>query len=1013
MTRITARNRRTFGYGTWDRIRTGIHRGLELTSKNLFPNPKFDRIKADGTLEFWGELLVPPKKRGRNIYIGRRNGVVTKQNDEGLIPLRAHTYLQDEVLIRGEEMPGKHALDTVLRAAAAKAEARNDAVRGYPADPNCQIAFVWITGNPRKRSRRMLTTAGPFSDPFPLAEGQTYTVDLPQRRPHEAITGIGILQKPPNGSTADAQLQEVIDIRRSMPSTKRMRGPYRKWGKAPTSNQTFQGAENKYPPLNRRWGNSPEGHDFHAGDALVSWQFEMEGGGWSANQETFTLNVANMKKNTAMFVHPKKLPRGSSRWRMMIKLHGTWQTAGRHTSGQGDGGLSKRQHAVIHTLNPEKWPKGQPLISAEYSEEDLTGIEPPDEEPAAPVVGGVARLAPGKHVVYVTDEYDDGESRPSKVDKVDIASGENLLVRFRDPLRRRQGQVLPNADLAERMPENVNRPLFWTIELGPQVNAGDLGWEIRESRGTATTQQIYARLDDFDTDPTVPMCLRYYVDMKRHGSGSVGVRVRYLNANKNTIGTGFATSRSDDGWIETTMGPSGNGYDFDWPAGTQYIDVLIVGQSTGGAPIDLDADIISLGLFVGETAPRKRLEDDTVKGGTDADEGPLPKAEDHGLDYPESAYAVVIENYAGAGINAVEYYAPWDTVQQERLLFEDFDVPVRGGQTYTLQVEVEGDGLENGCELFRGVWVDDEGEIVGQTNGINLPVGVPGRINGVVSKTITAPPYAAEWRARANTLGRGRLVVSKPQLERGAAATVWTSDYHPVGQVTQGFDTWCPGAPITASNGIMSAIKELYDIVARADDPEGTSVSARIAFKEELTDSWGPWFSSPAELTMFNIKRYVKIEVTLNASPDLQLSPELYEYGVEVERETATLLRGDGSEFHGGAHVLKMPALNYPANEEARRNRDGEESIIELFEASTPELNDIEILAFSRRGVEQMNRETSRGNRIFEIQFRGVRYRCRILSFKWDSEGREDENGRAIWRADGANGTVIDTRPMR
>ena len=1012
MTRVTARGSREFAFGVWDGVRRSIHDGLELTSKNEFPNSRFDQFKANGELEFWGEIYLPPRLRGKNVYVRRRGGRTTRQNIDGPISIRRHHVLVDEPLVNGGEPPGNHALDNVRRAPRPIAEAVGDPVRGYPADEDAQVGYVWIVGDPRLGRRRKLTNPSPPSDPFEIFEGQTYRVSLPRRVPVEAITGIGLLHKPPGRPYSDAFLQKIVNIRESVPDTVRLTTYLHGAGlRAPSDNETYVGREKRYPPLLDWFGRSPTGRDFTLNNALLAWQFWTEAG-WSAMQDAKTLDYDRDRNNTALYCQPRRVPWTAEAWRMVVKLSdGQWYTAGRQTQGQADGALPLGMPAILYTGNPDKWQDFSELIGVEYQTEDLTGVPAPDEELEVPEVGGEARLDPGRHTVFVSDVYDVGESRLSEADKVQVGTGQNLRVRLRDPLNRRYGNVLPNADLTERDPSNERNPLFWTRLIKPELTAGDDGWRIRDSRGLASTQE-YGESDPFPVNAGLPMTLRFHVAMIRRVGGSAGVRMRYLNASQNVVGTPDTVVASASGWLEATVGLAGNGYEQVWPAGTEFVQFEIVATPGGSPTIDLDANVFGLGLIVGEAAPRLRPVSEAIRGGNPQPEtGAVALAEDFDLAYPETSYGLVVQDYAGPGVNAIEYFGAWDTILQDRLLPLDFEVPVEENRTYTLQVQVEGRGLAPATRLLKGVFVGEDGAILSETGGIALGPNAAGRANGLKSESWTAPPGAVSWRATANTVGRGRLVFYKPQFERGNAPTAWTSDYRSPGRVTQIFELWCPGAGITDKNGMLSVVKDLYDIVARADDPAATAVSVRVAFKQRLSDAWGAWFSDPAALSWLDVKRFVKVEVTLSTADPL-VSPELYEYGVEVEREEAVLLRRDGSEFFGGVHVSDMPALGYPENEELRRSRYGGEELLETFRAREQVLEGMELTAYNRIGVEQVHAETAKGNRLFEIQFRRKRYVCRIVNIRFELQTKESPDGFGEWVAKSVDASVLEVKDL-
>ncbi|MDP9437694.1 MAG: hypothetical protein M3P49_02960, partial [Actinomycetota bacterium] len=210
-------------------------------------------------------------------------------------------------------------------------------------------------------------------------------------------------------------------------------------------------------------------------------------------------------------------------------------------------------------------------------------------------------------------------------------------------------------------------------------------------------------------------------------------------------------------------------------------------------------------------------------------------------------------------------------------------------------------------------------------------------------------------------------------------------------------------------------VKRVFDIVGRADEPANTSVAVRLSFKDRLNDpavTWGPAFSDPAAITYRDLRRYAKIEVTLNSADGIA-SPAVYEYGLEIERDAGVLLRGDGSEYYGGIIVDSMPAVSYPPNEQARRDRYGNPDFTELFRASgSKELKGLRLMAFRRGGVQPAHHDAARGPRKFRIEHNGLLYVVRILEMVFEIQGRETENGFGVWIADGVDAEVLKIREL-
>jgi hypothetical protein len=1014
--KLTARETKEFSFATRTNVKLARdNRSLELTSKNQFPNSRFARAEANGDLEFYGPIKLRTRKRGRNVYIRPKGGVAMRQNAY-LIPLYRTGYLQDEPLVEGEELPGQYALSNVLRAAQPRVTAVGDSERGYEVG-NYRNGYCWVLGDPTRGDKRILSLPSPTSAQFALTSQQTYRQLLPQSVPHEGITGIAMLQTPPGGTyPTQAYVQNIIDIRDFLPDSIRMIGPLIRKTLAPTTNETYIGALGRYDKLQRRFINSPVDRAFTLKDAELAWQFRTDVG-WSAMQDSEVLAFVDDRDDTAMRIRPERLPRLATHWRPLILLSdGLWYTWTDEEYGFSDGALPVGTAALLYTDNPDDWHDSSDLVEAIYQVEDLTGILAPEEPLEAPDLTAVVRLGAGTYDAYTTDVYSTGEeSRPSFKETAVLTTNQNLLVNFRDPKRKTDSGTIPNADLSERLANGL--PRYWTRDIAaPVVVPGDLGWEIRDTSNSASAR-IYATQVNIDVLAATPYALRFYVDILRYVNGAAGVRIQPLNSSFGAIGSPVDFTTTADGWVEKLLAPSGvTGVDFNWPSGTEYFTLRVIATPTASV-VNLDFDIKSLDMFPGYTTPRKRLDETTVSAGADELFEPIPVAENHTYDYPEGAYAVLVTDYVSAGINAIEYYASYDAELTERVLIEDFEVTVDPSTQYTLQVSVEAAGIPLvGTRLFRGVWLDEEGRIVGRTAGIPIvPGGTTGITSGVKSMVMTSPATARSWKCTSNTLGRGRLAVYKPQLEVGGSATAWSSDYNSPGTVTQIFETLCPGAPYLSRNGMLSAVKRVFAIVALANLPTNTNATVRVAFKYKLNDAayvWGPWFTDPEDITLIDVLPYAKVEVTLTSS-DLLDTPQLYEYGIKLERDVAVLLRWDGSEYYGGIHVQNMPAINYPSNEEVRRNRFGQSSFVELFTAArTRNLNGLELVAYNRRGVERAHRDAARGKRQFQIEHRGRLYVATILDLNFELDGKELPNGFGVWTARNVDAVLQEERDL-
>lgn len=1011
--KLTARETREFSFANRVNVKLARdNRSLELTSKNQLPNSRFARADANGDLEFYGPIKLRTRKRGRNVYIRPKGGVAMRQNAY-LIPLYRTGYLQDEPLIEGEELPGQYALSNVLRAAQPKVTAVGDSERGYEVG-NYRNGYCWVLGDPTRGDKRIFSLPSPSSAVFALTSQQTYRQLLPQSVPHEGITGIAILQTPPGGTyPAQAYVQNIVDIRGFLPDSVRMIGPLIRKRIAPTTNETYIGALGRYDKLQRRFVNSPVDRAFTLRDAELAWQFRTDVG-WSAMQDSEVLTFSADRDDTAMRIRPERLPRLAAAWRPVILLSdGLWYTWTDEEFGFADGSLPVGRAALLYTDNPDDWHDSSDLVEAIYQLEDLTGVLPPEEALEAPDLTAVARVGANTYDVYTTDVYSTGEeSRPSFKETATLTSTQNLLVNFRDPKRKTDSGTIPNADLSEHLANGL--PRYWTRDIAAPVTVpGDLGWEIRDTSNSATIR-IYATQVNIDVLAATPYALRFYVDILRRVNGAAGVRVQPLNSSFAAIGSPVDFTATASGWVEKLLAPTGvTGVDFNWPSGTEFLTLRVIANPTASI-VNLDFDLKSLDMFPGYTTPRKRLDETTVSAGADELSEPIPAAENHAYDYPEGSYAVLVSDYVSAGINAIEYYAPYDAELTERVLIEDFEATIDPSTQYTLQVSVEGAGLPStGTRLFRGVFLDEEGLIVGRTVGIPVDgTGTIGTATGVKSMTFTSPATARSWKCTSNTLGRGRLVIYKPMLEAGASATAWSSDYNSPGTVTQIFETLCPGAPYLSRNGMLSAVKRVFAIVALANLPTNTSVSVRVAFKYELNvGTWGPWFTDPAAITLIDVLPYAKVEVTLTSS-DLADTPQLYEFGIKLERDVAVLLRWDGSEYYGGIHITNMPAINYPSNEEVRRNRFGQSSFVELFKARSRELNGLELVAYNRRGVERAHRDATRGRRQFQAEHRGRLYVMQILDLNFELDGKELPNGFGVWTATNVDAILQEVRDL-
>lgn len=771
-------------------------------------------------------------------------------------------------------------------------------------------ALALVTGAPTTPGRRRITDAGPRSEPAFVNQGQGLRVPL-YEKVAQGVTGIAILCTKPQATAAAALTaplfrQRVVDVRRDIPPSYPLNGPFLNWYPDNQTNETYAGPKGRLPgPVYRRLSGDIDCDDM-TGIGL-SFMFHTSVG-WSAPQQITNVASFPIRRLTKLSFQPRGVPADADLWLPLFTgKDGSWYALTPHRVGVA---------AYLYTNDPEKFPvRLKPDQTDRDQAVDATGVPTPDEAPDSPVAFGIAAAPPGRYGFRATWGDGDDESAPSPPVIVDLAMGQKAVI-HRPPA----AHVGKNPQFVERDPVR-DLPLRWTLPDVPGVTRlprlGNTRFEDRSGRiGKDTVARTPAHRHEGTTSTH-----RKNVKLVRAGANNAVANV-HANVRK-TDGTsvrqlvkrivrlaGTAAAAGDPGEeIEVTIGEVGSGADLE-VAGVLESDLELELDGEGFAR-DLDVELADWNVFRGFAASRKRWP-----------RSPAATVERHDDPYPDAGYMVVVENprtrpvvLDGLAVNMFEYFGPYKTPPTDTYGARGMKLPVKPGEDNVISAYFWWRGVTAGTTPLKAVVKNRFGHTV-QT--LNPMVGFAGSSKTVADADargwirrhvgFTAHPQAAYVEFVGGPMADGLVRMMGFQYERARLTpTTFTNENGVFGEIVSTFDTRVPGAPLDqepfASHG---GVKRLLRVGANFTlDPGGaTSVDVDFACKNRADALWGPWVT---DVALLDKTEQIRVRATLRSTDTLR-SPTVHELYVDLLRPQPVFLRADGSEYPGGCVLVNLSA---------------------------------------------------------------------------------------------------------
>lgn len=642
---------------------------------NFFPNPDLEDLNERGRLQGW-DLDAPPSADSWNVYMKRLTSIgagnVHTRLDASLPMLRQntsvlrwkeHTYQQDGPMLTDKSLPDlsrDEPTDLAPPTDAPRVKVVTQAGGGgYPAKSAgaLKASYFGIVGDHPMSSQR-ITNAAPVVDVPAIAQGQSLTFYIPDDIP-DSWTGVGFCVGP---DATSMRVQRRVDIRGRVITQVVDNGPYRRDGTivATTSaNRTKMGA---YEQLGQpRVWRSNSSRTLLSGNYPLAYQLKTAQG-WTAASEDNNVLVSNDQNGEVLSWAPKhsalKKP-GIQRWRPLFKMgDDAWYTF----EDAKENGYPLWKPAHIHTRNKEKWrsSNGFKKLGNGRPEKDSSGVPGPTDAMEPPLPVGASGPKPGRYAVRVThaSQKEGMESRPSPragtygggtgaitlrdtgVEAAGPPSGvtDQVIRVFRPP-----GQTIKNSRLVEVDPADGSTELHWERPVSTGITVLDSVLRLNITTGTGPI--IYRRTDAEPIDPSRFYSLRWRVDFDAWTSGSLQLRLRWLNAAGTEISTTVIEDMGgvQDQWIKYTIGPADGPANYDIPATAVSVQAEIVGAGTPR----FDVSLSNIGLFVGRANPRKVYDLEIAEDTPAKDSWPVPDENNNPntpiLYYPPGPYIRVVE----------------------------------------------------------------------------------------------------------------------------------------------------------------------------------------------------------------------------------------------------------------------------------------------------------------------------------------------------------------------------------
>ncbi len=268
----------------------------------------------------------------------------------------------------------------------------------------------------------------------------------------------------------------------------------------------------------------------------------------------------------------------------------------------------------------------------------------------------------------------------------------------------------------------------------------------------------------------------------------------------------------------------------------------------------------------------------------------------------------------GQEINQIHVFYPKGQPVRNDLFFRGFREAVLPGLQYTASVRCRYRGVNQGAQPFFFTAHDLFGNAYDLGSLMGTGVTDETRPWAEYARTFTIPEGCFEVRMRSRGMGRGEWVVQEFSFSEGHFAETERT-FPATGTARFTLDTK-PGG------GLLDLPRRWREVGCAVELPQGTSAFVTYASSDSAS---GPFLDESPNPDLIPERRYVRVNATLNSSPDRRRSPVILagspfvDYAVVAgSTQVATLVREDRSELPGGALVTGLGA-NYDRSRQGRR----------------------------------------------------------------------------------------------
>jgi hypothetical protein len=252
--------------------------------------------------------------------------------------------------------------------------------------------------------------------------------------------------------------------------------------------------------------------------------------------------------------------------------------------------------------------------------------------------------------------------------------------------------------------------------------------------------------------------------------------------------------------------------------------------------------------------------------------------------------------------NVIEYYGPHKTPKHSEYGPYGVRVPVRGGGTYSVGVNIASDDASGNTKVMR--W-----RARSANHRILETFGYVASFSGDTkwtryTQTFTVPANTAYIEWFENDMGQGTVWIHGIQIEKGATATAYTDKNALTGSLSVFFSTAPQGITATDPMRALGEVKKIRDIEAVITDDDLTSFYVDFRSGNTL-NTLGNYTTDVSALNKDHA--FIEVRVTLTSTSDTH-SPELRRIEIDLDRPHSHLLREDGTEFAGGVLVNNVQA---------------------------------------------------------------------------------------------------------